>query len=265
MELLIYLVLGAAAGVISGLFGLGGGVIIVPILILAFGMQGISADVATHLALGTSLATIAVTSIPSIYTHAQRGTVRWDLVRWISPGIILGAILGGYAAISLSAVWLQSLLGLFFVAVAIQLLLYSPAQVSRHEPRQAGLLFAGTGIGSLSALFGIGGGSLTTPFLTYFGVRIHQAVGTAAACGFPIALFSSLVYGSSQTGAGNLPDWSLGLIFLPAWLGIVVCSVPAARFGALIAHRLDDAKLKRLFAVLMLLVGLRYIWANWNF
>ena len=95
MELLIYLVLGAAAGVISGLFGLGGGVIIVPILILAFGMQGVSADVATHLALGTSLATIAVTSIPSIYTHAQRGTVRWDLVRWISPGIILGAILGG--------------------------------------------------------------------------------------------------------------------------------------------------------------------------
>ncbi len=265
MELLIYLILGAAAGVISGLFGLGGGVVIVPILILAFDMQGISQELATHLALGTSLATIAITSIPSIYTHYQRGAVRLDLVGWIGPGIILGAILGGLFAISLGAAWLQSLLGLFFILVALQLLFYQPAAANRNPPSQAGLVLAGTGIGSLSALFGIGGGTLTTPFLTYFGIRIHQAVGTAAACGFPIAFFSSLVYGSSDMGSAGLPDETLGLIFLPAWFGIIITSVPGARFGALLAHRLNEAKLRRLFAVLVLSVGVRYIWINWVF
>ena len=262
MEYLIYFGLGAVAGLISGLFGLGGGVIIVPILIIAFEWQGISADVATHLAVGTSLATIIVTSIPSIYTHAQKSAVRWALVSCISPGIVLGALMGGLFALSLSGSKLQLSLGLFFMAVALQMLFVAPPASIRNEPSKPLLAIAGVTIGSVSALFGIGGGSMTTPFLSYFGVRMHHVIGTAAACGLPIAVFSTLVYIGFDGGLGSLPDGAVGYVFLPAWLGIIITSVPMARLGALLAHRLNERRLKRLFAWLLLAVGFRFTWVN---
>ena len=198
MEYILYLALGAMAGLVGDLFGLGGGVVIVPILIIAFELQGISHNVATHMAVSTSLASIIFTSIPSIYTHAKKGSVRWSLVTWISPGIVLGALGGGLFALSLTGSSLQLLLGGFFMLVALQMLFYKPQAASRAGPGQPLLLVGGSGIGGISSLFGIGGGSLTIPFLTYFGVPMHHAVGTAAACGLPIALFSTLIYAGAE-------------------------------------------------------------------
>lgn len=262
MEYLLYLGLGATAGLIGGLFGIGGGVIIVPILIIAFELQGISHDSATHMAVSTSLATIIFTSIPSIYTHAQKDSVRWDLAKWISPGIGLGAMAGGLVALSLSGSGLQLLLAGFFMLVAFQLLFYAPQPGARTEPGKPVLMVGGGGIGSISALFGIGGGSLSIPFLTYFGVPMHQVVGTAAACGLPIALFSTLIYAGVEPQSQSLPEATLGYIFVPAWLGIVIASVPSARLGALLAHRLDERPLKRLFGCLMVVMAARLIWIN---
>ena len=262
MEYILYLALGAMAGLVGGLFGLGGGVVIVPILIIAFELQGISHNVATHMAVSTSLASIIFTSIPSIYTHAKKGSVRWSLVTWISPGIVLGALGGGLFALSLTGSSLQLLLGGFFMLVALQMLFYKPQAASRAGPGQPLLLVGGSGIGGISSLFGIGGGSLTIPFLTYFGVPIHHAVGTAAACGLPIALFSTLIYAGAEAQSGNLPEGTLGYIFIPAWLGIVIASVPCARLGALLAYRLNELRLKRLFGFLLIAMAARLIWIN---
>lgn len=262
MDYLLYLGLGAVAGLISGLFGLGGGVVIVPILILSFELQGMAPEISTHMAIGTSLATILVTSLSSIYTHNQKQAIRWDLVKTITPGIVFGALLGGLLALSLHGTLLQLLFGGFLVAIALQMLLYKTVEQSSSAPKPLLLGIAGTGIGSLSTLFGIGGGSLTTPFLTLNGVKIHHAVGTAAACGFPIALAATLVYGSATLATAHLPESTLGYIFLPAWLGIVVISTPCARLGALLAHRTNARLLQKLFGILLLLLGGRFVWLN---
>ena len=262
MDYLLYLGLGAVAGLISGLFGLGGGVVIVPILILSFEFQGMAPEISTHVAIGTSLATILVTSLSSIYTHNQKQAIRWDLVKAITPGIVLGALLGGMLALSLMGTLLQLLFGGFLVAVALQMLVYKAVEQSSSVPKPLLLGIAGTGIGSLSTLFGIGGGALTTPFLTFNGVKIHHAVGAAAACGFPIALAATLVYGSATIPAAHLPESTLGYIFLPAWLGIVVISAPCARLGALLAHRTNARLLQKLFGIVLLLLGGRFVWLN---
>ena len=262
MDYLLYLALGAVAGLISGLFGLGGGVVIVPILILAFGFQGMAPEISTHVAIGTSLATILVTSLSSIYTHHQKAAIRWDLVRVITPGILLGALLGGLVALSLRGSLLQLLFGAFLVIVALQMLFYKPATSEGSSPKPLLLGVAGTAIGGLSTLFGIGGGSLTTPFLTFNGIRVHHAVGSAAACGFPIALAATVVYASVAIPSVHLPAATLGYIFIPAWLGIVVTSTPCARLGALLAHRIDATLLQRLFGILLVLLGGRFMWLN---
>jgi uncharacterized membrane protein YfcA len=245
MDYLLYLGLGAVAGLISGLFGLGGGVVIVPILILSFELQGMAPEISTHVAIGTSLATILVTSLSSIYTHHHKQAVRWGLVKSIAPGIVIGALIGGIVALSLNGRLLQLLFGGFLVTIALQMLVYKSAGKGNVMPKPLMLGIAGTGIGGLSTLFGIGGGSLTAPFLTFNGVKIHQAVGTAAVCGFPIALAATL-----------------GYIFLPAWLGIVIVSTPCARLGALLAHRANALLLQKLFGIVLLLLGGRFVWLN---
>lgn len=262
MEYLFYLGLGAVAGLISGLFGLGGGAVIVPLLIFSFAAQGISPEIATHLAIGTSLATIVITSLSSIYTHHQKRAIQWELVRQLSPGIVVGSALGGFIAISLNGTLLQLMFGSFMIFIGFQMLFYKPIFVSGRQPKGPLLLAAGTGIGGVSALFGIGGGVLTTPLLAHYGIKIHQSVASAAACGFPIALVATLVYIGSDAITEELPGASLGYIFLPAWLGIVVTSTPFARIGATLAHRANERVLRQSFGWVVLLLGMRFIWIN---
>jgi len=256
---ILYLILGALAGTMAGLFGLGGGLIIVPVLIFSFGFQGFSSEIAAHLAIGTSLATIVFTSISSIRTHHLHGAVRWELVRPMTVGIIIGALAGAWTASLLSGPMLKTIIGVFAILVALKMLLEANPKPGRDVPGKTGLGVAGGFVGWASAIFGIGGGTLSVPYLTWCNVRMQQAVATSAACGLPIALAGAA--GNIWTGWQNpeLPDLSVGFIYLPALVGIVATSVFFARIGAKLAHKLDGRLLKRIFAVVLIIVGLRFL------
>ena len=261
VDYILYISVGALAGFLSGLFGLGGGIIIVPALIFVFTANGLPLEVITHLAIGTSLATIIVTSIASTFTHHQKGSVLWGLTRWLFPGLLLGSILGGLLAASLSGSTLQLLFGALMIVVAMQLLVGQDLGAIKI-PGRFRLCTGGVFIGALSTLFGIGGGTLTTPFMASLGIKIRQAVATSAACGLPIAIAGSATYLFAGMTSTLVPRGSLGYIFVPAWLGIVLTSIPFARIGALLAHRMKERRLKQLFAGIILILGVRFIWLN---
>lgn len=259
MEFLLYLVLGACAGVLAGLFGVGGGMIIVPVLVFSFTAQGFDSSILTHLAVGTSLATIIFTSINSVREHHRKGAVRWPIFAWMALGILLGAGLGSLTAAAIQGPMLQRIIGVFAILVALQMGLDLKPRASRDVPGKPGLTLAGAVIGWASAIFGIGGGSLTVPFLTWRSLPIQQAVATSAACGLPIAAASALSFMVLGWNETHLPPWSLGFVYLPALVGIAVTSMFFARFGARLAHRLSPRLLKRLFALLLLVVGLNFL------
>lgn len=259
MEFVLYLLLGAAAGVLAGLFGVGGGLIIVPVLVFSFSTQGFAPEILTHLAVGTSLATIAFTTINSIREHHRRGAVQWSLFRWLTPGILAGVAVGGATAALINGPVLQKIIGVFAICIAIQLALNLTPKAARPAPKQLELIAAGGVIGWASAIFGIGGGSLTVPFLAWRSVAMQKAVATSAACGFPIAVAGALVFMVTGWQHEKLPELSLGYIYLPALMGIALTSVFFARFGAKLAHRLSPLLLKRLFALLLTVVGLSFL------
>jgi len=261
MILLLYLALGAVAGLLAGLFGIGGGLIIVPVLVISFAYQGISPDVLTHMAIGTSLATIVFTSMSSVKAHQEKGGVRWDIFKPMAVGIVLGAILGVYTAAELSGPVLQKIIGAFALLMAVQMGFGLKPKPNRDIPGSTGLVSMGTGIGWASAIFGIGGGSLSVPFLSWCNVRMQQAVGTSAACGLPIAITAALTNVYKGWGESALPEWSAGFIYLPAFIGIIITSVYFARIGAKLAHKLSPIMLKRIFAVLLVVVGLKFLLA----
>lgn len=261
MTLLIYLMLGAGAGLLAGLFGIGGGLVIVPVLIFTFTAQGFPPEVLVHLAVGTSLATIIPTSISSLLTHHRKQGVNWSWFRLIAPGIVLGALLGAWTASLLSGLALQSIIGVFVLLVALQMGLNIKPSPSGKTPPAPVMAAAGGGIGWASAIFGIGGGTLSVPFLTWCNAPMRQAVGTSAALGLPIALFGATGNVFAGWQHPQLPELSTGFIFWPAFAGIVLTSVPFAKLGARLAHFLPELLLKRLFALLLLLVGIRFLLA----
>ncbi|WP_372987224.1 sulfite exporter TauE/SafE family protein [Marinobacter sp.] len=254
-----YLALGALAGTMAGLFGIGGGLVIVPVLIFSFEIQGISPDISAHLAVGTSLATIVFTSLSSIRSHHKHQAVRWDIFRLMTVGIVGGAVLGAWTAAFMSGDMLQLVIGVFVMLVAIKMILEVNPKPGRDVPGPVGLGVVGGGVGWASAIFGIGGGTLTVPYLSWCNVRMQNTVATSAAIGLPIALAGAI--GNIWTGWGHadLPEFSLGFIYLPALLGIILTSVFFARIGANLAHKLNAKVLKRIFAMMLLVVGLRFL------
>lgn len=262
MLILTYLAVGAFAGLLAGLFGIGGGMVIVPVLVITFESLGFSNDVLTHMAVATSLASIVFTSLSSVRTHHQKGAVDWPLVKLLSVGILFGAVFGVLTADSLSGAGLQIVIGVSALMMAAQMGLGLKPKPTRALPGPIGLGTAGAGIGWASALFGIGGGSLTVPFLTWCNHPMQRSVATAAACGFPIALVGAL--SNMAVGWNNplLPQESIGYVYWPALLGIVITSVPCARLGAKLAHRLSAEKLKRLFAIMLVFVAIKFLTAN---
>lgn len=259
MEFLLYMLLGAAAGVLAGLFGVGGGIIIVPVLVFSFTAQGIGPSVLTHLAVGTSLATIIFTSINSVLEHQRKGAVLWPVFTWMTLGTLLGAGFGALTAAAVQGPLLQKIIGVFAIVIALQMGLELKPKASRTVPGKAGLTAAGGVIGWASAIFGIGGGSLTVPFLTWRSVPMQQAVATSSACGLPIAAASALSFMLIGWSEPGLPQWSLGFVYLPAMAGIAITSMFFARFGARLAHKLSPRLLKRLFALLLLCVGVNFL------
>lgn len=258
MEFALYLLLGAAAGVLAGLFGVGGGLIIVPALVFSFTAQGIATEVLTHLAVGTSLASIIFTSINSVIAHHKKGAVRWQLFKWLALGVIGGSALGAITAAYIQGPTLQKIIGGFAIIIALQMALELKPKASGSTPTSPELTTAGGVIGWASAIFGIGGGSLTVPYLVWRSVPMQQAVATSAACGLPIATAGAFMFAATGWHNPSLPDWSLGFIYLPALVGIAATSMFFARVGALLAHRLSPVLLKRLFAVFLLGVGVSF-------
>lgn len=253
--LLIYLTVGAIAGLIAGLFGVGGGLIIVPVLVYLFTRQGMGSGVLVHLAVGTSLATIVFTSISSIYAHHKRGAVLWAVFWRLTPGIVIGAIVGAAIADWMPSLVLRRFFAIFEWFVALQLLFNTRANPSRNIPGRVGLFAAGNLIGTVSSIVGIGGGTLTVPFLVWCNVVMRKAVATSSACGLPIAIAGAtgfIVLGWSTTSG---LEWSLGYLYLPALIGIVASSMVFAPLGARLAHSLPADKLKRLFGLLLLCLG----------
>lgn len=262
MELIIYLAIGAIAGFAAGLFGVGGGLIIVPILYVVFTQLNYDPQIIMHMALGTSLATIIVTSISSVSAHHKKGAVLWSVVANLAPGLIIGAFLGAGIADYLTGYGLQLIIGVFALWVAFKMFKGAQAVVdsSRQLPAKAQQMVAGGGIGVASAIFGIGGGSLTVPYLNRYGVVMQKAVATSAACGLPIAIAGALGFiwfGQGQTT--EIPN-AIGYVHIYAFIGISIMSFITAKLGAKVAHRLSPAMLKRCFAGVLSTVGLYFLW-----
>lgn len=252
---LVYPLLGIFGGFVAGLFGVGGGMTLVPFLYMIFAAQGFPQEHLMHLSLGTSMATIMLTSLSSMRAHHAHGAVDWTIVRAMAPGLVLGT-LGG----SLVAGWVPTRpLAAVFVSIvyyaAAQMVLDIRPKPHRGLPGVAGLFAAGGTIGIVSSLVAAGGGFLSVPFMIFCNVVMHTAVGTSAAMGFPIALAGSVGYGIAGWDAGGLPPYTLGYVYLPGFVGIVALSMLLAPVGARLAHRLPIRKLKRAFGFFLALLA----------
>lgn len=253
----VYLALGLATGFIAGLLGVGGGLIMVPVLTWAFLQQGFTPDYNIHLALGTSLATIVLTAVSSLRAHHGHGAVDWGVVRRIAPGILLGTLAGALIAAHLSDFGLKLFFTLFLFYAATQMLLGFKPPANRSLPGWPGMTAAGGVIGLVSSWVGIGGGTLTIPFLTWCNLGMRGAIGTSSAVGLPIALAGAAGYVVSGWHAPGLPAWSAGFVHLPAFLAIVATTWLTAPLGARCTHTWPVARIKRLFAGLLYLLGVR--------
>lgn len=259
-SLAIFAATGALAGFLAGLLGIGGGMILVPALIFSFQAQGVSSEVLTHLAVGTSLASIVLTSLSSLRTHHAQGGVDLQLFKQLTIGLVLGALIGAQIAHALPARTLQFIIGFFAIWTGLKMFIGSkPVGTTPQVASTRELHAVGGFIGVASAIFGIGGGSLMVPYLVKSGVAMRRAVGTAAACGFPIAVAGVIGFMYSGWGLAELPAGSTGYVYWPALAGIALTSLFAAHAGALMAHRMPAQQLKRAFAVLLVLVGLRFL------
>ncbi len=253
--------LGLATGFLAGLLGIGGGMLIGPFMTIILSALGVPADLAVKMAIATSMATIMFTSISSVRAHHKRGAVRWDIVKGLAPGIVIG---GALASAGVFALLKGSYLAIFFALFvgfsATQMFLDKKPKPSRQMPGTAGQVAAGSVIGFLSGLVGAGGGFISVPFMVAHNVSIINAVATSAALGFPIAVANTVGYVVSGASLPNLPPHSLGYLWLPALAVIASCSVLTAPLGAKVAHRLPVAKLKKVFALILYGLAAYMLW-----
>ncbi len=257
--ILIFCAIGAGIGILAGLLGVGGGLVIVPILVFIFNYQGVAPEVIMHLALGTSMASIVFTSVSSFMAHHKRGAVEWDIVRRIVIGILTGTFLGSCFASIMSTTFLKIFFVVFLYFISLQLLFNKKPRASRELPGKFGMFCTGNIIGFLSSLVGIGGGAISVPFMVWCNVVVHNAIGTSAAIGLPIAIAGTIGYIFNGWGVSGLPDYTVGYVYLPALFGIAVASIMTAPLGVKLAHSLPVNKLKRIFALLLIVVGTRML------
>ncbi|MDH5832672.1 sulfite exporter TauE/SafE family protein [Luteimonas kalidii] len=254
----VFPLLGVAAGVLAGLLGIGGGLVLIGALVWLLPAYGVPQEAAMHAALASSLASIVLTAASSARAHHRRGGVLWPTVGWMVPGLLLGGWLGSLVAVALAGEVLRWCVALYCFVVAAQMAFGGPrggAATGTGVPTGWPLTVAGGGIGAVSAVVGIGGGSMTVPLLVWRGVVPVRAVGTSSACGIFIGLASAAGY-AVHAPAGALPAHAIGYIYLPAAIGIALASVLAAPLGTRLAHAISGAALKRVFAVFMVLVGI---------
>jgi len=240
------------------MLGIGGGMIMVPFVDALLALRGLSHDHSLRIAIATSLATIAFTSVSSMRAHHRRGGVRWDLAAKLAPGILAGSVVGALLAAHLYTSWLLAWFGLFLAFTAAQMLINRQPRADRQLPGSAGLVAAGSLIGALSAVVGAGGAFITVPFLIRRQIPPPVAIGTSAACGFPIAIAGTLSY--MVAGWSQAVPMSLGYLHLPTLATIATASMLAAPRGAALAHRLPTALLRRIFACFLLALAVYMLW-----
>ena len=259
LEWASYLLLGAFAGTVAGLLGVGGGLIIVPVLVFIFSGHQFPPALIVHIAVVTSLASIVVTSVSSTWAHHRHGAVIWSVFFRLVPGIIVGTFIGAGVADLMNANVLKTFFGVFELLVAAQMAMSIKPAPHRQLPGLVGTTAAGSGLGAISAIVGIGGGTLTVPFLVWCNTTMHKAVATSAACGLPIAVTGAVAYMLTGLNEANLPAAATGYVYWPAFVGIILTSMLFAPVGAKLAHRLSVTLLKKVFAVLLAVLGIRML------
>lgn len=252
-----YALTGIFAGFLAGYLGIGGGLVLVPALSWLFSRDPATADMSVQMAVATSLATMLFTSMSSLLAHHKRGAILWALVRQMIPGLLAGALLGSIIADRIGNVALANVFGVFALIVGLQMLIGTRQTGSDSLPGWLPVTGTGFGIGTLSSLLGIGGGSMTVPWLLWHGQRVQNAVATAAACGYPIAIAGTLGFVILGEGASSAP--SLGYVHLPALAGVAVFSVLGAPLGVAAVHRSSPLLAKRFFAVFLLIVAAKML------
>jgi uncharacterized membrane protein YfcA len=243
--------IGTCTGFLAGLLGIGGAMVMVPSLTWILEQRGFPAEYTVKMAVATSLATIAFTSLSSMRAHHQRGGVLWPVVKLLAPGILLGSVLGAQVAHLLPSKVLGILFAVFISFSATQMLLNRKPKPSRTLPGPAATFGVGTAIGMLSALTGAGGAFVSVPFMTWCNVKIHQAVGTSSALGFPIAFAATAGYVYAGLGLPQMPPGSVGYLYLPGLVIISAASMLMAPVGARTAHSMDIQPLKKVFAIVL--------------
>jgi uncharacterized membrane protein YfcA len=256
---------GAFAGMLAGLLGVGGGIVIVPVLFFLFQTEGVSADSAMLIATATSLATMIPTSLSSIRSHRKKGNVDFGLLQRWALFIVGGVLAGSWLVTRIEGQWLTTLFGVIALLSALNMLFRTgKSALFPHLPRMAAQRLMGAGIGFFSSMVGIGGGTLSVPLLTLYNYPAHKAVGTAAAIGFLIALPGALTLLLLGNTPNDAPSGTIGLVNLLAFCCIVPLTVLFAPVGAALAARLDGAKLKKVFALVLLITGGRML-GQWLF
>lgn len=254
------LILGLLTGVLAGLFGIGGGLVIVPVLAFVFKNQGFPPDIILLMSIATSLASIILTAISSVFAHHRLGAVIWAKVWRLVPMIMVGSAAGAVVAKHIPTDALRWVLVIFLIYVGVQMALdLKPKPGAGKQPLWLDSV-AATVIGGLSAIVGIGGGSLTVPYLVYGQMPIRNAVAISSACGLPIAIAGTASYALLGWNAPDLPAWSFGYVSLPALVGVGLTSVLTAPLGAKLAHQLPAAQLKRYFSVLLWMMAVKLLW-----
>jgi uncharacterized membrane protein YfcA len=253
------LLLGLVAGLLAGLFGIGGGLIIVPVLVFLFSYHGFSENLVLLMSIATSLATIVFTSIASVVTHQRLGSMWWPKVFRLAPGIMIGAAVGAVVADRLSIDVLRIIFIVFLLYVGVHMALQVKPKPGRLPSSKILDFCVALVIGVMSSLVGIGGGTLTVPYLVHYQTPMHNAVAVASACGLPIAVAGTVSYAILGRNALHLPSWCLGYIYLPSLLGIVISSIFTAPMGARLANRLPAQKLKRYFSILIFVIAIKLI------
>jgi uncharacterized protein len=253
------LLLGCCTGFLAGLLGIGGGMLMVPFITFILTAKGYPADYTVKMAVATSLATICFTSASSVLAHHRRGAVQWPIVKVLAPGILAGSVLGAQLAVALPGKLLGILFAVFVAFTATRMLMDRPPKPHRSLPGPLPMFGMGTVIGGLSALVGAGGAFISVPFMTWCNVKIHDAVGTSAALGFPIAFAGTLGYIWAGQGLPQMPPGSVGYLYLPGLAFVSVASMLFAPLGARTAHRMDIRPLRRLFAVLLYMLAAYFL------
>jgi uncharacterized membrane protein YfcA len=260
---LVYLAIGATVGFLAGLFGIGGGMVMVPMLVFVFTAKGFPAEHMMHLSLATSMATIVFTSLSSVRAHHRHGAVDWKVALAMAPGIVAGALaatlVAGYVPTRPLAIFFTC----FMFYASTQMFFEVKPKPSRQLPGPAGLFGAGAVIGGFSSVLAAGGAFLSIPFLAWCNVSLKRAIGTAAANGFPIAVAGTAGYVLNGMRADGLPAGTLGYVYLPALALIVLASMPVAPLGARLAHRLPVRRLRIVFALMLLGLALRMLANLW--